>query len=359
MKFSVDKKNIINKLLCLPGVYNDTKAILNTILIEATDKLTLTVQNRWFTQRIIVDAEIEETGKVCIPAHGFIKVLKEMPDTKISFALLEKSFKITADKVKLYTKFLDSTEYPVYTDKELDKVLEVDPKELKEVLDIVSTCQGVSVGFSTEGTNFEIKDGKYNVVATDGKRLSLYQTVDEPELGFVVPYAIVTQLDMALNYLTETLNVYFKGDDVLFETQSGDFLITGVCLKDKYPVYHNFIPQEANTKLTIKKDDLVPALKRASLLVDSGMLEDPIKLAIKDNLLTISKKKENFGEIEEQVEIDYSGEIVLGFNPVYLLDAVKLEKDNQLTIEINNVDSPVVVRNGNYLYLALPMLLDE
>lgn len=363
MKFSVDQISFVKKLECLPNILNDIRPIFNTILIEADDRVYCTARvglenDHYFIVKVVIDADIKEKGKACVIGAEFLKILKEMPEGETTISLLTSQLKAenSGTRVKLKTYPID--EYPIFPEEDLKFAFKDNCKEFKTKLDFVSVAQGVTVEFSTEGTNFEINDGKFNIVATDGKRLALYKDIESKEDNFIVPYKMIGQLKKSLCFLDGNVNVSYNEKFVLFETEDKSFKILGSILNAKYPAYHKFIPNESIKKLIVDKKKMVVALKRASLLRQTDKHEDPLILTLKNNVLTLSKDKEYVGDIVENVDVDFNGEITLGFNPQYLLDAMLFDENNMLAIEINEPNTPIVIRCGKYIYLALPMSLE-
>ena len=61
-------------------------------------------------------------------------------------------------------------------------------------------------------------------------------------------------------------------------------------------------------------------------------------------------------DAREEVLIEYGGpELIVGFNPHYLIDVLKNINEESITLELTGADKPGVIRMGDYLYLVLPM----
>ena len=83
----------------------------------------------------------------------------------------------------------------------------------------------------------------------------------------------------------------------------------------------------------------------------------PIKLTIEDNMLYL-KIDSLIGSMNEEIEIHKEGSnIIIGFNPKFLMDAIRAIDDDDITIYMNNTKSPCVIKDEaeNYIYLILPM----
>ncbi len=66
------------------------------------------------------------------------------------------------------------------------------------------------------------------------------------------------------------------------------------------------------------------------------------------------------GEAEINVEVpEYEGEAIeIGFNPAYLLDALKVVDEDQVHLEFKAANKPGILRTGpGFLYVVMPVNL--
>lgn len=62
------------------------------------------------------------------------------------------------------------------------------------------------------------------------------------------------------------------------------------------------------------------------------------------------------GSMDEKIDIEKEGrDIMIGFNPKFLMDALKVIDDEVIDIYLVNAKAPCVIRNESYLYLILPV----
>ena len=56
--------------------------------------------------------------------------------------------------------------------------------------------------------------------------------------------------------------------------------------------------------------------------------------------------------------VEYAGkELVIGFNPSYLIDVLKNLNEEKIEFEIADSEKPGVIRSNGYVYIVLPMRL--
>ena len=64
------------------------------------------------------------------------------------------------------------------------------------------------------------------------------------------------------------------------------------------------------------------------------------------------------GSMKEDIDIEKSGkDIMIGFNPKFLIDALKVIDDEEVSIYLVNPKAPCFIKddNENYIYLILPV----
>ena len=106
--------------------------------------------------------------------------------------------------------------------------------------------------------------------------------------------------------------------------------------------------------MKVHREDLLAAIRRANLLSTPDF--QAIKFELFKDKLVISKSTPDVGESREEVKVEYGdAELIVGFNPQYLIDVLKNIDDEIVPIEFQGSDKPCVLRVHDYLYLALPM----
>ena len=96
------------------------------------------------------------------------------------------------------------------------------------------------------------------------------------------------------------------------------------------------------------------AVKRAAIL--STLDYQAVKLEIFKNKLVISKSTPDVGESREELVSEYLGkELVVGFNPTYIIDVLKNLQEEIINFEVTDAEKPGVIRNNGYVYIVLPM----
>ncbi|MDD4940747.1 MAG: hypothetical protein PHE65_02475, partial [Candidatus Omnitrophica bacterium] len=120
--------------------------------------------------------------------------------------------------------------------------------------------------------------------------------------------------------------------------------------------YQQVIPPASENKIKADREPLMLAIRRAALLATPDY--QAVKMEIFKDKMVVSKSTPDVGESREEVPIQYSGkEMVIGFNPAYLIDALKNISAETTEWEMTGSEKPGVMRGDGHVYIVLPMRL--
>ncbi|WP_303034414.1 hypothetical protein [uncultured Duncaniella sp.] len=110
------------------------------------------------------------------------------------------------------------------------------------------------------------------------------------------------------------------------------------------------------TKISINKKELLNCIDRATLLIKE-VEKKPIIMNITDNFMEL-KINSAIGSMNEDIDIEKDGkDIIIGFNPKFFIDALRVIDDEEITLYMVNPKAPCFIKNdeGSYIYLILPV----
>ena len=116
------------------------------------------------------------------------------------------------------------------------------------------------------------------------------------------------------------------------------------------------LSSDYDTKVKINKKEFLSCIDRATLLVKEGD-KKPIIINIKDDVMEL-KMKSQIGTMDEEIFITKEGkDLLIGFNPKFLIDALRVIDDEEVTLYLMNPKAPCFIRDDkeNYIYLILPV----
>lgn len=136
--------------------------------------------------------------------------------------------------------------------------------------------------------------------------------------------------------------------------------ITTRLVRGQFPDVDRLVPSSYAYRLRVPREEFASALRRVRLLVrDSKDITTPVRLSFREGGVELQVLTPESGRAVEAVEGEFSGEeIMIAFNPTYLLDGVEALRSDLLVIEVNDPGKPALVRGegeDEYRYLLMPV----
>ena len=226
------------------------------------------------------------------------------------------------------------------------------------------TAYAVSIDenrYVLNGLFLSFREKKLTMVATDGRRLALAeeeveQTQEKP-LEIIVPTKAIQELSRQLGEegeieirITENQASFSMGKEKEEETVVVTKLVEGA-----YPNYKQVIPSESKHRVTLDKEELLHAVRRAEIMTSDKA--NSVKMTFTENTLKLTANTPEVGESQETIAINYSGEETsIAFTPQYFIDPLKSLEEEEINFEFTDQLSPGVIKvNQPFLYVIMPM----
>jgi DNA polymerase-3 subunit beta len=137
----------------------------------------------------------------------------------------------------------------------------------------------------------------------------------------------------------------------------GDTVLVGRLIEAEYPEYQKIIPSEFNTKTEVGREDLLKAIKIASVFARETA--NIIKFSIEKTKITVSANSPSVGQDSADVEAKTTGENnEIAFNAKYLLDILSTLDEEEVVFEMNGPLNPGIFKlkeNNSFLHLIMPI----
>ncbi|MCG8508269.1 MAG: DNA polymerase III subunit beta, partial [Rhodospirillales bacterium] len=172
----------------------------------------------------------------------------------------------------------------------------------------------------------------------------------------IVPTKALTLLLRLFDDAEQVVRVRIADNQIHFATDQAT--LSTKLVEGNFPPYKDVIPKDGDRKATLNTDLFVSAVRRAALLTNEE--SKGVKMSFSGDGLTLSSRAPEMGEAEINVELpEFQGESIdIGFNPQYVLDALKVVDDNQVHLEFKAPNKPGVIRTGTtFLYVVMPVNL--
>ena len=214
------------------------------------------------------------------------------------------------------------------------------------------------------------RDGKkLEMVATDGRRLALCrQTVpaekDAPAINVIIPSKALQIVPRLIEDPEEIVQITVTDNQVLFrvgpEGEGARAVLASNLVEGAFPPYEEVVPKDQDKRITIDRDVLSSAVRRAALLTNEESRGVRMKFDAKGKQVELTSRAPEMGEAQVEAPVTkYEGDdIEIGFNPAFLTDALKVIVDPEVIIELKAPNKPGLVRSGtDFLYVVMPVNL--
>jgi len=365
MKFSIQRDQLLNALQKISSVIEKkhTMEILGNILFEAkNDRLTLSGTDLEVGIQISLDAQVEQPGKLTLSTRHISDITKELPNQAMFFNLKPNHWvEITCAKARFNVVSLSAEGYPNLPLFEEKNYLYANAERLSEMIDKTEFAVSTdATRYHLNGVYLEIIDnGLIRLTATDGHRLSYidYEVFNKPlelKRGVVIPRKGLSELHKMLQG-TKNIGIAFE-KGYLYAKAENSYLFVRLIEAD-YPDYRQVIPQNLDKTARLRREDLLSALKRVSLMAHEK--SKGVKLTIQDSLLSIASSNPDMGEARDEINIDYHGEPAeIGFNAKYMLDCLEVMNDTDIEFHFKDKTKPGLIQSANHknhTYVIMPM----
>ena len=208
------------------------------------------------------------------------------------------------------------------------------------------------------GELFEINENRLRVVSLDGHRISI-RNIELKEsyspLKVVVPGKTLQEISKILTGEAEDMvDIFFADNHILFEFD--ETKVVSRLIEGEYFHIDQMLSSDYDTKVKINKREFLNCIDRATLLIREGD-KKPIILNIQDGSLQL-KINSFVGSMNEEIEIEKEGkDLLIGFNPKFFIDALRVIDDEEVTLYMVNPKAPCFIKDdaGTYVYLILPV----
>lgn len=349
--------NIVSK--AVPG--KTTMPILECILIDATtDIIKLTANDMELGIQTEIAGEIIDRGMIAIDAKIFSEIVRKLPDNEVSIETDDRlQTTIVCEKAKFYISGKPGNEFAYLPIIEKDDSIVISQFTLKEVIrqTIFSIADTESNKLMT-GELFEIKDNVLRVASLDGHRISIRKIeLKNPvsDYKMVVPGKTLIEISKILSGEAESMvEISYTNNHIVFEFDNT--IVVSRLIEGDYFKIDQMLSSDYDTKVRINKKEFLNCIDRATLLIKEGD-KKPIIIDIQDEMMEL-KIKSQIGSMNEEIMISKDGkDLLIGFNPKFLIDALRVIDDEEVTLYLMNAKAPCFIKDEteSYIYLILPV----
>ena len=338
-----------------------TMPILECILIDATtDIIKFTANDMELGIQTEIKGDIEERGMIAIDAKIFSEIVRKLPENDVTITTDENlQTTIVCEKAKFDISGKPGEEFSYLPAIEKEDSIEISQFTLKDVIrqTIFSISDSENNKMMT-GELFEIKNNMLRVVSLDGHRISIRRINLKDDVNdnkLIVPGKTLIEVSKVLSGEAESMvDISYTKNHIVFEFDQT--VVVSRLIEGEYFKIDQMLSNDYETKVRINKKELLNCIDRATLLVKEGD-KKPIIININEDVMEL-KIKSMIGSMNEEIYINKEGkDLMIGFNPKFLLDALRNIDEEEVTLYLMNAKAPCFIKDEieSYIYLILPV----
>ncbi|MDO5127305.1 MAG: DNA polymerase III subunit beta [Eubacteriales bacterium] len=364
MKIQCLKSNLLSALNIVSKAVSTktTMPILECVLIEVyADSVKLVANDLELGIETVLEGKVIEMGRIAIEAKIFTDIVRKLPDSDIFIESTE-DYKtiIRCEKAKFVISSKSGEDFTELPEIEMNKKISISQFALKEVIrqTIFSISDNENNKLMT-GELFEVKDGKLTVVSLDGHRISL-RNIELKEttenMRVVVPGKTLNDVSKIISGGAEDMvDIYFSERHIVFKFDQT--VVVSRLLEGEYFKIVQMLSMDHKIKVRANNREFLDCIDRASLLIKESD-KKPIIVNIKDDNNMYLKVDTMMGSMNEEIEISKEGEeIIIGFNPRFLMDVLRVIDDEDIYLYMRDAKSPCIIKDDaeSFIYVILPV----
>ncbi len=373
MKITSLQENLKSGILITSHIAgkNVNLPILNNVLIEAKDgniKLVATDLEIGITS--IVRGKIEKEGVFTVDSKVIAEFISLLPNKKVEIVKKDHNLLIESENYKTVIRGQEADEFPLIPKVERREFFKTEVNDFKKALSqVIFAVSNSETRIELTGVQFHFKNDKLIMAATDSYRLAekeiKIETNSKTEKKIIIPAKTLQELIRVMSAVkSENLSddntkiEFFVTDNQVLFTIGNTELVSRL-IEGQYPDYKQIIPTKNETSILVSRDELMRAVKAASIFSKSGINDINLDFPLGKNKIIISSSSSQTGENITDLDAAVNGKdnsIVVNYR--YLLDGVNSIDGDNIKINIINGNTPCVLKSEkdpSYIYIIMPI----
>ena len=366
MKISIPRQDLLDAVNKVKTVVSAKSAlpILSHILLETGDQFVrLSATDLKVSIECTADCTVQQEGSLTVSSQRLASILSELPEGEVKLSLSDNNvIDLECGRVQMKLFSMAPEEFPPIRTFEGVEPLVLPQKTLKRLFNKTSfaICTD-QARYNLTGLLFELEGGVLTVVATDGRRMSLYRETEGIPDGIGMKVIIPGKMIVELERLLEgdgDVNVYIDETQAAFAFNS--IRLVTALIEGTFPNYEMVIPKKQDKEAIASTAQFLEAIRRTRTMTSDKF--NSVRLKLTENKAILRVITPEVGEYEEDMPLDYKGEdMEIAFNPDFVLDVMRRIDSENVAIVLKDGMSPGVLKPfteapaDNYVNVVMPI----
>ncbi|MBQ6369350.1 MAG: DNA polymerase III subunit beta [Parasporobacterium sp.] len=366
MKITCTKSELMNGInIALRAVPSKSvMPILESFLIAAKDDITITSNDNDMGIRTGIEGVVLESGMIAVEARLFSDIIRKLPENELTIeSNASYKIRISCEGLEFHLNGNNPDEFPELPETGTTRKVTMSEFTLKEM--IRQTIFSIAVNDSNalmKGELFSIKGDNLKVVSLDSHRISIRNeklALSYDNSDVIVPGKTLNEISRILSGNSEDM-VELEFDKRFIKFSFNKTLVISRLIEGEFFDVERMISSDYASEVRVNRNDFMNNIDRAITLTREGD-KKPVVLEIRDSFINMDITS-SLGSMSGRIDANKTGDdIVIGFNPKFLMDALRVIDDEEVAMYFVNSNAPCFIRNdaGEYVYIILPVNINR
>lgn len=366
MKFTLNQRELIYALNILSRAISSrtTMEILKGIYMEAREGV-VTMKSNDLSMSIIVElpALVDKEGSAVIDAHIFMDIIRKLPDDAITLEKKSDHIHLTCGLSQYKLMMMDDESFPQIQEVRSGTEVSINQSIFSSMIKMTNfAVSRDETRPILTGSLLEIKDGFIKMVSIDGYNIAIKKVPikDAPEASVIIPGRTLSEIQKITAFnVDDDIHLLIGSNYIRF--QFDNVTIISKVLEGEYIKYEQVINPDFSIEVEVDNREFYEAIDRAALMANQSRSYIVIFDFAEDHVTITSQSEMGFAK--EEVEIKNHGQnIRIGFNPNYLMKALRVIEDEELIIRMSSSVRPCFIQprdNDSYEYYLVPIRISQ
>lgn len=353
MRFAIQREVLLKPLQQVVNVVErrQTLPVLGNLLVQIdAGALSLTGSDSEveMVARVAV-TDGSDDGETTLPARKLFDIVRALPDgSLLKFSLASDRMTLQAGRSRFTLGTLPARDFPTVESLDLVETVSLPEASLRELIERTAFAMAQQdVRFYLNGLLFDLREDQLRCVATDGHRLALCEAPLEQGVNsrrqIILPRKGVLELQRLLEGGDRQIALEVGRSHLRVRRE--DVTFTSKLIDGRFPDYEAVIPIGADKEARVEREELKAALQRAAILSNEKYRGVRVEFS-PDQLRLIAHNPEQEEAVEEVAARTSVDQIAIGFNVMYLLDALNALRSEEVSLSLRDANSSVLVRES-------------
>ncbi|MFQ5590602.1 MAG: DNA polymerase III subunit beta [Phycisphaerae bacterium] len=367
MKLRFNRQEMAEALsaICSVVAARTPKPVLQCVRIDARpDVVLLSATDLELGLRCsVMQVEVDEPGETLAAADTLARIVRECEDEVLSIETTETMLQVRGAGSHFQIVSQDVADFPPVPTTQDAPGFTIELSAIKRLIEWTAFASArESTRYAINGVLWEIEGDRLTLAATDGRRLSVAHAPLASRGSTTTTVSIVPTKALALIARLPAdpeapVGVNMSTNQLL--VRAGGAIVSTSLVEGNFPNYQDVMPTDCDREMVVSTSAFLGALRRAALLTNEE--SKGVRLRVTEGELTLTSRAPEQGEATVSLPISYSGEpLEIGFNPVFLLDVLKVAHTEEITLLLKSSERPGVIRLGEeFVYVVMPVNLES